>query len=221
MTKVVSLLKKIKLTASNVGFALMVLTAAMVMVAIWHIDNPPVSTADAKPSVITVSTDTPGEDKPGNDYLWRGSANDPKRITMPGIDLKAFIVQVGVDQNKQIAVPNNIHIAGWFVDSVKPGDKGLSIIDGHVNGRKEKGVFKDIERLKAGDQYRIDFADGLVREFVVRAVTVVPNADAAGVLFSQDPTIERQVNLITCAGRFDPAARIYDKRVIVVSEFKK
>lgn len=94
-----------------------------------------VKTSDYVPApVVTYSTETPEEKLPVDaGYSWKGQKNDPKRIVISKIGVDSLVQNVGVDQNQQIAVPNNIHIAGWFIDSVRPGESGLSIIDGHVS----------------------------------------------------------------------------------------
>ena len=169
--------------------------------------------------VLTYSTDKPEETKPKKEtYKWQGQLTDPKFITLPTINADGFIQKVGVDQNKQIAVPNNIHVAGWFNQSVLPGEKGLSIIDGHVTGRVNKGIFKDLEKLKDGDTFKIEFGNGTSKDFkVVKKVDVLVK-DAAGVLFSQEPGIERQLNLITCSGVFDKKSQSYPNRLIVITQ---
>ena len=69
-----------------------------------------------------------------------------RRLLLQVISIDAYLQNVGVDQNNQIAVPNNIHIAGWFVDSVRPGENGLSVIDGHVDGRvANEGVLRTLK----------------------------------------------------------------------------
>lgn len=124
------------------------------------------NTSQVTPEVLTYSTDKPDEAKPNKDtYKWQGQPTDPKFITMPTINNDGFIQKVGVDQNKQIAVPNNIHVAGWFNQSQLPGDKGLSIIDGHVTGRVNNGIFKDLGKLKKDDVFKIEFGNGTVKEF--------------------------------------------------------
>lgn len=168
--------------------------------------------------VITYSTDTPSEEKPGSGYKWRGTGTDPMKLTISSIGIDAYIQNVGVDQNQQIAVPNNVHIAGWFVDSVKPGNKGLSIIDGHLDGRNGEGVFDNLDRVASGATFTIEFGDGEKREFRVKEVKVVGLEEAADALYSQDVTIAKQLNLITCGGVYDTAKKLYDKRVIVISE---
>lgn len=169
--------------------------------------------------VLTYSTDKPEETKPKKEtYKWQGQLTDPKFITLPTINADGFIQKVGVDQNKQIAVPNNIHVAGWFNQSVLPGEKGLSIIDGHVTGRVNNGIFKDLEKLKDGDTFKIEFGNGTSKDFkVVKKVDVLVK-DAAGVLFSQEPGIERQLNLITCSGVFDKKSQSYPNRLIVITQ---
>lgn len=168
--------------------------------------------------VVTHSTNTPDEQKPSFSYKWRGQAHDPKKIVIPGIGVDSYLQNVGVDQNREVAVPSNIHMAGWFVDSVLPGERGLSIIDGHLNGVHSDGIFIDLEKVSTGAMYTIEFGDGSVKKFKVKSKQIVDMSNAASVLFSQDPSITHQVTLITCGGNYNQDERMYDKRVIIVSE---
>ena len=167
--------------------------------------------------VITFSTDTPNEVKPDVGYSWPGKPGGPKYISLPSINSGGYIQKVGVDQNRAIAVPNNVHFAGWFVESARPGDRGLSIIDGHVDGRESDGVFKRLAELSEGDTFTVEFGDGTVRTFRVTGVTSVHADSAENALFSQGSWVSSQLNLITCGGSFDAATGAYDERVIVAS----
>ena len=170
-------------------------------------------------AVITYSPDVPDENKPDKaSYKWYGQPNDPKYIAMPSIGAEGFLQKVGVDQHKQVATPGNIFMAGWFVDTVRPGQQGLSIIDGHVNGIENAGIFKNLLKLKKGDAYSVEFGNGDKVDFKVKEVKEVPTAEAASILFSQDPEVTNQLNLITCGGKYDQKTRQYQNRVIVVSE---
>jgi len=169
-------------------------------------------------NVVTFSTDKPDEKKPDKaTYQWRGKPTEPKYIKLPAITTEGFLQNVGVDQNKQIAVPNNIHVAGWFNQMALPGDKGLSIIDGHVTGRVNDGIFKDLEKLKKDDTFTIEFGNGSSKEFKMVESVDTPVAESAAVLFSQDPAIEKQVNLITCSGKFDKKLNGYPNRLIIIA----
>ncbi len=169
---------------------------------------------------ITHSTSTPAEVAPKKDtYKWVGASEDPKYITLPTISAEGFIQKAGIDQNNQIAVPDNIHMAAWFNKSSQPGKPGLSIIDGHVNGRVNDGIFKNLTDLKNGDIYTVELGNGAIKKFKVIGSKAVPTADAVNYLFSQEPDVTSQLNLITCTGTFDPKTHSYDQRLIVSSAY--
>lgn len=167
---------------------------------------------------VTYSTSAPSEKKPDGNYRWQGSPNDPKRIIISSLSLDGYVQNVGIDQNKAVAVPNNIHIAGWFTESVRPGEKGLSIIDGHVDGQKSDGIFSGLASIKPGALVGIEYGNGSKKEFRVMRVEEVDEAKAASVLFSQSPKSTNQLNLITCSGNFNKGTKRYEKRVVVSTE---
>lgn len=171
---------------------------------------------------ITYSTNEPNESKKDADnYKWVGSPNDPKKIVIQKINVDAYVQKAGVDQNKKVAVPNNVHLAAWFTESVRPGENGLSIIDGHVSGRKTEGVFKNLKNLQKGDTFNIERGNGTKLTFKVFETRTVPEGEAATILFSQNPKVLSQLNLITCGGEFNKQSGQYKDRVIVLSELQK
>jgi hypothetical protein len=196
------------------------LIAAFVCFISYSIPPLRIAAPDPVTGVVTVSTDHPSETKPNAaTYHSTATGNEPKVIRLPGINAEGFIQKVGVDQSRQIAVPTNIHLAGWFIDAVAPGDAGLSIIDGHLDGSSQPGIFANLGQLKPGDTYEIELASGSIRRFRVKTVQSLSVAAAASVLFSQIPGLARPVNLITCGGVFVKSAKSYDQRVVVISEY--
>jgi len=145
-------------------------------------------------------------------------ADQPKEITLPTIAAEGFIHKVGIDKNNQIVAPGNVNMAGWYTGSVKPGNPGLSIIDGHVSGVYAKAVFYDLIRLKPDDTFTVTYGDNSVRSFRVVKVEAVPVDQATKVLFNRDPAIKSQLNVITCGGKYIAATKTYDGRVIVAAE---
>mgnify|MGYP001345886923 CR=1 FL=1 len=171
------------------------------------------------PKVVTYSTDKPDESKiDKNTYKWTGAAADPKYIDIPAIGVGGFIQAVGVDQDNRVAVPTNINLTGWFVDTVRPGDIGLSVIDGHVDGLTTDGIFSRLKELKKDQIVSIEFGSGQKKSFKVIEVQTLDTKGSEAVLFSQKAGVSRQVNLVTCGGTFDETAKSYDKRVIVSAE---
>ena len=126
---------------------------------------------------------------------------------------------VGVDQHRQIAVPSNINLAGWFYQTVTPGDLGLSVIDGHLDGYRHPGIFAKLAKLKPGDKFSVELGNGSTSTFQVKSVHSYPTAQATNAIFSQLPGASRQLNLITCGSNFGNAG--YDQRVVVASQLVK
>lgn len=178
-------------------------------------------TSQPTPETVIYSTDKPDESKQNADtYNWKGGSNDPKKISIQAIGVDAYVQRMGVDQNKKMATPNNIHLTGWFVDTQQPGQNGLSVIAGHVTGVKGDGVFKNLNKLKTGDTFTVENGDGTVKNFKVIDVKQAKESESADYLFSQQPNIKSQLNLVTCGGKFNSSTRQYEDRIIVISELQ-
>lgn len=179
----------------------------------WHSTNH----AGVPPSnqIATHSPDKPSEQPVPPSYSV--PADQPKAITLPTILAEGFIQKVGVDNANTIVAPSNIHMAGWFTDSVKPGNPGLSIIDGHVQGQYGKGIFYSLGRLKPNDVFKVSYGDDSTRNFRVIKVDTVPVDQATTILFDRASNIKNQLNVITCGGKYSPSSKSFDQRVIVTA----
>ncbi len=170
---------------------------------------------------ITYSTDSPDESKANaENYDWKGAPDEPRKLRISSISVDTYVQKAGVDQKNQVAVPNNVHLAGWFSESQKPGQNGLSIIAGHVSGKTTDGVFKNLKNLKTGDEFEVELGNGEVKYYKVTETHQVKESEAAGILFSQNPKVRSQVNLITCGGTFNKSTNQYDDRIIVSGELQ-
>lgn len=175
--------------------------------------NPP----DAK-STVTTSTDNPDERHikvSPNGY--QVAADQPRLLSFPSLDESSYIQRVGIDQKDRVAVPNNVNLAGWYINSAKPGHQGLSIIDGHVAGHYKSGVFGRLAKLKVGDSIIVEFDDKTQRNFNVTKIQTVAEDKANTVLFEQLPDIKAQLNLITCA-TYIAHTKSYADRLIVTAK---
>lgn len=160
----------------------------------------------------------PDERKPNMQADYIVPADHPRRIIIDSLGVDGFVQRVGLTKEHAVGVPNNIHIAGWFIDSVTPGQPGLSIIDGHVGGvYTSDAIFKRLSELSVGATFRIEFGDLSIKEFAVVETKTLPEERAAEALFFKEPSIAAQLNLITCGGRYDTKRETYEERVIVVS----
>jgi LPXTG-site transpeptidase (sortase) family protein len=151
-------------------------------------------------------------------YVSTAGPEEPKYISLPTIGAQGFIQKMGIDQNNQVAAPNNVNLAGWYVNSVLPGQQGLSIIDGHVDGLSSPGIFKNLNKLKVADQFTVERGDGTVLTYRVRYINSVNAEDAVKTLFSQEPTVVSELNIITCGGTFNRTSKSYEQRIVVTAE---
>jgi LPXTG-site transpeptidase (sortase) family protein len=172
----------------------------------------------ASSTVVTQSTARPNETPVPSTSTYSVPADQPRRINLPRIGAEGFIQKVATDQTGAMAVPSNVHMAGWFVGETKPGDNGLSIIDGHVQGKYEPGIFKNLDMLRTGDVFAVEFGDQSERHFQVSSVKSYSIEQAAHEMFVTQPDISQQLNLITCGGRFNAQQHLYEQRTIVISK---
>ena len=155
----------------------------------------------------------PSEDPPKNSYAVAPTA--PQSISIPKIGVQAGVLKLGVMANNQIKTPANIHEAGWFSGSAKPGEQGAVFINGHVHGPTMPGVFANLKKLRAGDKIRITRGDGKVFSYsVVKSQSYDKDDVDMGAAFNTAVPGKPGLNLMTCDGAYDEEGH-YNQRLIV------
>lgn len=176
----------------------------------------------AYPSSETVSRDEEVSEKPITVDTKAGytvPADQPRIIDIPSLSVTAYTQPVGVGIDGAMATPNNINFTGWYVRSVAPGEQGVSIINGHAGGRYTDGIFRHLNTLKSGDSIKVQMGDYSWRNFEVVSSKIYSVSDAGEALFKDDISIDKELHLITCDGKFDDATQTYDQRAIVVAKY--
>ncbi|HSX30604.1 MAG TPA: class F sortase [Candidatus Saccharimonadales bacterium] len=210
------------MTRRNIIMASSLLVAVLAAGGGWllvrHAQPSPVPTTTAK-DVVIKTLDHPSQTKlTTNNYHSTAAPNEPSYISLPSIGVKGYIEKVGIDQYGQMAAPTNVNLAGWYINSLLPGQAGLSIIDGHIDGyQHNQGIFGHLDQLKAGATFTITFGNDSSKSFQVKSVQLVATANVPNVLFAHDPAIPSQLNLITCGGTYDAVSHTYAQRTIVIS----
>jgi len=197
--------------------AIIIIVAAMATI---HFRHPHSQTkSPVIKDVITKTVAHPATVQPtSKNYIPTAAPNEPSYISLPTIGAAGYIQKVGIDQYGQMAAPNNVHLAGWYVNSLLPGQAGLSIIDGHVDGSTHhQGIFGQLSKLQPSNVFTVTFGNGSHKSFAVKSVQLVDAANVPSILFAHDPAITNQLNLITCGGDYDGVSHTYDKRTIIIS----
>ncbi|WP_409251766.1 class F sortase [Bacillus sp. SCS-153A] len=141
----------------------------------------------------------------------------PEKITIPSIGMEAEIAGVGILENGEMEVPDNINEAGWFQPGVKPGAQGNAVLAGHLDGKGKPGAFYHIKKLQKGDKVEISGKSGEVLTFEVLGVESY---------YTDEAPLERifgyhsdsRLNLITCSGDFNREEHEYEERLVVYTQ---
>ncbi len=150
------------------------------------------------------------------DRNWLPS--EPKQITLPSIGAQVLIHPLDVDASGQMAAPADIAMAGWYDRSVRPGERGLSIINGHVDSPTGlPGAFYNLAKLHIGDRFVVTLGNNTQLHYQVTGSQNLSVAAVPAALFSQDPTVPRQLNLVTCGGPYNTQTGQYANRIIVTA----
>ncbi|MFJ8913486.1 class F sortase [Amycolatopsis sp. NPDC102389] len=141
---------------------------------------------------------------------------DPVSIDVPKIEAKSSLIPLGLNADNTVEVPPVTQPlqAGWYENGPTPGEVGPSVILGHVDGNKQKGIFFRLKELAPGDKVSIARKDGTTAEFAVTKVERVAK-DKFPTDAVYGDTAEPELRLITCGGVFDKASRNYLDNIIV------
>lgn len=147
-------------------------------------------------------------------------ASAPVTLAIPSIGVTSQLLHLGLERNGSLQVPQDTGQgapASWYDGSPTPGERGPSVMLGHVNALGgHTGVFADLQKLKTGDQIRVTRADGSTAAFAVYR----------GALYRKNsfPTLEvygntqaSELRLITCDG-YNPATGEFDDNYVIYAK---
>ncbi|WP_237146570.1 class F sortase [Planococcus halocryophilus] len=137
----------------------------------------------------------------------------PSSLTIPAIDVEAQVQHLGVTENGEMAVPNNIEDVSWFSPGYEPGENGRSVIAGHVDGVDGPAIFWDLAKLQPGDEVVIQGEEKTLT-FKIHTMESVP-LDLADVTKVFGYTSSPELVMITCSGTYDFERGTREERLIV------
>lgn len=165
------------------------------------------------------------EAKPTEEDLrsYKVAPDMPRLVSIPKLGVQAKVKPLSIKKDGSLDAPSNIHYAGWYNQSAKPGSSGgATLLDGHVSGPTQKGVFYKIETLTSGDTVAVELGDGTKVNYKVVKVDVVKATDVdMSKLLIPVTAGTHGLNMITCTGKFDSATKTYQDRALVYAEVVK
>jgi LPXTG-site transpeptidase (sortase) family protein len=139
----------------------------------------------------------------------------PVRISIPAIGVDAPLEVLSLDAEDALQPPVAWDAAGWYDRSPLPGDRGPSVIAGHLVAPDGPAVFVDLGALGPGDQVTVTQADGSTDTFAVDRTISAERTDFFPTEEIYGPTPDAQLRLITCDGEYDPARGHWTRNMVV------
>ncbi|MEE2570695.1 sortase [Pseudarthrobacter sp. J64] len=150
------------------------------------------------------------------------AASAPVTLSIPSIGVRTDLLHLGLRENRSLEVPldsGNGAPASWYTGSPTPGERGPSVMLGHVNALGgAKGVFADLRSLTPGADISVTRSDGSTAVFTVdRGATYSKNDFPTFEVYGNTPGAE--LRLITCDG-YDPNTGLFDDNYVVYAKLK-
>jgi LPXTG-site transpeptidase (sortase) family protein len=153
------------------------------------------------------------------DYTVNINAGIPVTLSIPKIAVNAPVEQVGLDGQGNMDTPKQPFDTAWYSPGPRPGQRGNSVIAGHVDYHGiGPVVFWRLNEMQVGDVIYVMGDNGVRQRFIVTSVEIydTDNAPLERIFGGSDTA---NLNLISCTGVFDPSNAAYDKRIVVYSRW--
>ncbi|MEU1046741.1 LPXTG-site transpeptidase (sortase) family protein [Streptomyces ambofaciens] len=197
---------------------LMVLCAvALLILAVSLVGGNDTSADSARPPLPAHPGTTASSAPPATGAA--GSAlprSKPVRLLIPEIAVDAPFTDLAIGDKGQLQPPpaGDTNLVGWYAKGVSPGEKGTSIIAGHVDTKTSPAVFARLDQLDKGDKFRVERADGREATFVVDGLETFAKDEFPSDRVYGDAD-RPEVRLITCAGDYDHKVKDYTDNLVV------
>lgn len=145
----------------------------------------------------------------------------PASLYIPGINVRAKIISLGLTSGGTAAVPSlsTPFLTSWYDRGPTPGQPGTAVIFGHVDSAKVgPAIFYNLGDLRPGDLVYVTLEDRQTAVFRVYSAALYLKVDfPTRTVYSY--TTWPTLRLITCGGDFDQQTGHYLGNTVVFAEY--
>nr|WP_214837961.1 class F sortase [Exiguobacterium sp. s36] len=136
----------------------------------------------------------------------------PKRLKIPSIDVNAVIQPVGKDRLDRMDTPTETDEVGWYRYGAKAGATGNVVLSGHLDDLSGPAIFANLGDLRLGESVTLQRGKKAIAYEVVSVERYRLEDVPLASIFAA--TQAERLQLITCAGPYDPEYGYRDRIVV-------
>lgn len=142
----------------------------------------------------------------------------PARIAIPSLGVDAPVDPVGVTDDGQMRLPDDIDRVGWYRFGPAPGTEGHAVLAGHVDDVEQGlGALGPLRTVETGAEVVVTDATGTATRWrvVSRELVGKPELPLDAIFAKEGPPL---LVVVTCGGPFLAASGHYQDNLVVVAE---
>lgn len=171
--------------------------------------RPPAPAGPRSPSAV-------GRSDASLDALAARRTRPPTRVRVPGLGLDATVRPVGVGGERQMRLPADPRVLGWYRFGPAPGGDGSVVLAGHVDSRRfGVGPLAALQTIVVGERVEVVTGPGRVRSYRVDSIERFDRQALPAAVFTR--TGPERLRLVTCTGPFLPDAGGYQQNLVVTA----
>lgn len=139
------------------------------------------------------------------------------RLAAPTVGIDVRVRPVGVARDRQMALPPDPAVLGWYRYGPAPGSgRGSVVLAGHLDSRRfGLGPLVRLRDVQVGDRVEVTHDDGTRRAYRVRSLRRYDRQALPAELFSRAG--RERLRIVTCGGAYLPDRGGYQQNLVVTA----
>lgn len=140
----------------------------------------------------------------------------PRQVSIPTLGLELDVRPTGLERGRQMRLPQDPRDLGWYRYGPAPGDRGSTVLAGHVDSREYGiGPLAALGSVRPGARVEVTLRSGRRLAYRVDSVESFDRQALPAEVFSREG--RSRIRLVTCTGAFLPESGGYQQNLVVTA----